>query len=77
MFHDLQGDKDKKIEELAMKLEHQEQLCATYREKLLSFMKNVEEQTEELSAKIQVIVESVRKVESKVEKHSRRRYPCI
>ena len=69
----MQGDKDKKIEELTMELEHQEQLCANYREKLLSFMKNVEDQTEELSAKIQVIVENVKKVESEVQKHSRHR----
>ncbi|XP_024933083.3 protein FAR1-RELATED SEQUENCE 5 isoform X1 [Ziziphus jujuba] len=67
------GDKDKKIQELTMELEHQERLCSTYREKLLSFMKNVEEQTEELSAKIQLIVENVRKVESETQKHSKRR----
>lgn len=69
----LQGDKDKKIQELAMELEHQEHLCSAYREKLLSFMKHVEEQTEELSAKIQVIVANVRKVESETQKHSKRR----
>ncbi|KAF4371839.1 hypothetical protein G4B88_016902 [Cannabis sativa] len=68
-----EGDKDKKIEELTMELKHQEHLCVTYRENLLSFMKNVEEQTEELSGKIQVIVENVRRVESKLQKHSRRR----
>jgi predicted nucleic acid-binding Zn-ribbon protein len=69
----LQGDKDKKIEELMTELEHQEQLCAAYRERLLSFMNNVEEQTEELSSKIQVIVDNVRKVESEVQKLSHRR----
>jgi predicted nucleic acid-binding Zn-ribbon protein len=69
----LQGDKDKKIEELMRELEHQEQLCAAYREKLLSFMNNVEEQTEELSSKIQVIVDNVRKVESEVQKLSHHR----
>lgn len=68
-----QGDKDKKIEELTMELERQEQLCAAYREKLLSFMNNVEDETEELSSKIQVIVDNVRKVESEVQKHSRYR----
>ncbi|KAK7859411.1 protein far1-related sequence 9 [Quercus suber] len=68
-----QGDKDKKIEELTMELERQEQLCAAYREKLLSFMNNVEDETEELSSKIQVIVDNVRKVESEVQKHSRHR----
>ncbi|KAJ7961706.1 Protein FAR1-RELATED SEQUENCE 5 [Quillaja saponaria] len=70
-----EGDKDKKIEELTMELEHQEQLCAAYREKLFTFMNNVELQTEELSAKIQVIVDNVKKVESGVQKHSWRRKP--
>lgn len=66
----LQGDKDKKIEELAMELQRQEQLCAAYREKLVSFMNNMEEQTEELSSKIQVVVDNVRKIESEVQKVS-------
>lgn len=56
-----------------MELDRQDQLCAAYREKLLSFITNVEAETEELSAKIQVIVDNVRKVESEVQKHSRRR----
>ncbi|KAJ6973593.1 hypothetical protein NC653_033814 [Populus alba x Populus x berolinensis] len=67
----VKGDKDKKIEELTQELEHQEQLCATYREKLLSFMNNVVEEAEELASKIQVIVDSVRKVEWEVQKFSR------
>ncbi|KAL5794480.1 hypothetical protein ACOSP7_003074 [Xanthoceras sorbifolium] len=67
------GDKDKKIEELTMELEHQEKLCASYREKLFSFMNNVEEQTEQLSSKIQVIVENIRKVESEMHKNPHRR----
>ncbi|KAJ7950577.1 Protein FAR1-RELATED SEQUENCE 5 [Quillaja saponaria] len=66
IFHNyFQEDKDKKIEEL----------CAAYREKLYSFMNNVEEQTEDLSGKIQVIVDNVRKVESEVQKHSWYRKP--
>uniref|UniRef100_A0A2P2IUD6 FAR1 domain-containing protein n=1 Tax=Rhizophora mucronata TaxID=61149 RepID=A0A2P2IUD6_RHIMU len=64
------GDKDKKIEELTKELEHQEQLCAVYREKLLSFINNVEEQTEELSSKIEAIVDNVKKVESDVQNKS-------
>lgn len=68
----LQGDKDKKIEELKMELEHQEQLCAAYREKLFNFISKVEEQTEELSSKIQVIISNLRQVESGMHKH----YPC-
>ncbi|KAF7825897.1 protein FAR1-RELATED SEQUENCE 7-like isoform X1 [Senna tora] len=62
------GDKDKKIEELTVELERQDRLCASYREKLLSFMNNVEEQTQELSEKIQDIIENLRKVESEVQK---------
>ncbi|XP_024166118.1 protein FAR1-RELATED SEQUENCE 5 isoform X1 [Rosa chinensis] len=67
------GDKDKKIEELMMELDHQDQLCAAYREKLLSFINNVEAETEELSAKIKAIVDNVRKVESETQKHSHRK----
>lgn len=74
----MQDDKDKKIAELAMELEHQDQLCATYREKLLSFIKNVEEQTEELSTKIQVIVENIRRADSEMQKYSQNRKPwCL
>ncbi|XP_057437187.1 protein FAR1-RELATED SEQUENCE 5-like isoform X3 [Lotus japonicus] len=58
------GDKDEKIAELSMELERQDQLCAAYREKLLSFINKVEDQTEELSTKIQLIVENVRRAES-------------
>ncbi|KAK9280726.1 hypothetical protein L1049_003614 [Liquidambar formosana] len=39
------GDKDKKIEELTLELQRQEQLCAAYREKLFTFMNNVEMHT--------------------------------
>lgn len=74
-FFLLQGDKDKKIEELTLELERQDKLCAAYREKLLSFMNNVEEQTQELSEKIQVIVENLRKVDSEVQKNSWIRKP--
>ncbi|XVE78199.1 hypothetical protein DITRI_Ditri13aG0124700 [Diplodiscus trichospermus] len=62
------GDKDKKIEELTMELAHQEQLCSAYREKLFTFMNSVEEQTEELSSKIQVIVDTVRKLEAEMQR---------
>ncbi|KAJ8899398.1 hypothetical protein K2173_018372 [Erythroxylum novogranatense] len=64
------GDKDKKIEELTKELEQQEQLCSVYRDMLLSFINDVEIQTEELSSKIHAIVENVRGVESEVQKFS-------
>ncbi|CAI0559679.1 unnamed protein product [Linum tenue] len=67
------GDKDKKIEELTKELDLQDHLCSVYKEKLLSFIKSVEDQTEEWSSKIQVIVDNVRKVESEVQKQSHNR----
>ncbi|CAI0426537.1 unnamed protein product [Linum tenue] len=67
------GDKDKKIEELTKELDLQDHLCSVYKEKLLSFIKSVEDQTEEWSSKIQVIVDNVRKVESEVQKQSHTR----
>lgn len=66
----LQGDKEKKIEELTLELERQEQLCVAYREQLLSFMNNVDQQNEELSSKIQPVVENLRRIESETQKHS-------
>nr|KYP34885.1 Protein FAR1-RELATED SEQUENCE 5 [Cajanus cajan] len=72
------GDKDKKIAELTMELERQDQLCAAYREKLLSFISNVEEETVELSTKIQLIIENIRTAESEMKKCSQNRKPwCL
>lgn len=59
-----------KIEELTKELQRQEQLCAIYRQKLLDFLNNVEKEAEELSSKVQVVVNNVRKVESEGQKHS-------
>ena len=53
-----------------MELEHQDQLCELYRQQLITFLKNVEEQTEVLSTKIEVVVNNVREVESEGHKHS-------
>lgn len=47
-----------------MELKRQDELCTAYREKLLSFINNVEEQTEEMSTKIQLIIENIRRAES-------------
>ncbi|XP_010557750.1 PREDICTED: protein FAR1-RELATED SEQUENCE 5-like isoform X2 [Tarenaya hassleriana] len=60
------ADKDRQIEELTRELEQQNLLCSAYRERLLRFMNNVEQQTEELSFKIRDIVENVKKLESEM-----------
>ncbi|THF95896.1 hypothetical protein TEA_024404 [Camellia sinensis var. sinensis] len=71
LYHRM-GDKDKKIEALTRELQRQDQLCAAYREKLLKFLANVEQEAEQLSSKIQLIVDNVRKVEAEVQKLSQR-----
>ncbi|KAK7395498.1 hypothetical protein VNO78_16057 [Psophocarpus tetragonolobus] len=72
------GDKDKKIAELTVELERQDQLCAAHREKLLNFISNVEEETEELSSKIQLIIENVKRAESEMKKGSQNSKPwCL
>ncbi|CAK8541385.1 unnamed protein product [Lathyrus sativus] len=70
-----EDDKDKKIAELTMELERQDELCTAYREKLLSFINNVEEQTEEMSTKIQLTIENIRRAESEMQKSSQNRKP--
>ena len=62
-----QGDKDKKIEQLTRELRRQDQLCAAYREILQRFLISIEEQADQLSSKIQDIVENVRKVEAEAQ----------
>lgn len=60
------SDKDKKIEFLTRELQRQEQRCVTYREKLFMFLNSIEEQTDQLSSKIQFIVDNVRRAEAEV-----------
>ena len=56
--------KDRKIEELTMELERQDQLCNLYWEQLIRILRNIEEQTEILSTKIQVIANKVKEFET-------------
>lgn len=61
--HPMDG-KDRRIHELTMALEHQDRLCDLYREQLVTFMKNIEEQNELLSTKTEVVVNSLREFET-------------
>lgn len=57
-------EKDKRIQELTAELRRKKRLCAAYREQLNTLMKDVEEHNELLSAKVQVIVNKMKDVES-------------
>lgn len=65
-----QDSRERRIQELTMELHHQDRLCELYRELLLSFLENVEEQTELLSRKVEVVVNDVRELETEVQKLS-------
>ncbi|PON65943.1 FHY3/FAR1 family [Trema orientale] len=60
--------KDRRIAELKMELDCQDRICESYRGQLLTFLKNVEEQTEMLSTKIGIVVNNIREVESGIQK---------
>ncbi|KAG8388856.1 hypothetical protein BUALT_Bualt02G0168500 [Buddleja alternifolia] len=57
-------DKDKNIQELSRELHRHEDLCATYRERLIDTLANVEKQSEHLSWKVLAVVQNVREAEA-------------
>ncbi|KAJ9176676.1 hypothetical protein P3X46_011962 [Hevea brasiliensis] len=59
--------KDRRIQELTTELKRQDRLCELYRGLLNSFLENVEEHTELLSAKIEVAVNNVKEIETEVQ----------
>lgn len=59
----LQDEKDKKIQELTTELRNKKRLCATYQEQLNAFMKMVEEHSEQLSKKVQNVVDNLKEFE--------------
>ncbi|KAA8531409.1 hypothetical protein F0562_006095 [Nyssa sinensis] len=56
-------EKDRKIQELTAELRNKKRLCAVYQEQLIAFMKEVEEQNNQLSKKVQVIVHNLKEFE--------------
>lgn len=64
-----EGDcKERRIQALSAELKHQDRLISFYREHLSTFLRDLEQQTEVLSTKIQVAVNNVRKIETKDQK---------
>uniref|UniRef100_A0A803PFR8 FAR1 domain-containing protein n=1 Tax=Cannabis sativa TaxID=3483 RepID=A0A803PFR8_CANSA len=64
---------DRRIEDLTMELKHQDHLCELYRGLLLTFLKDIDEQTETLSTKIGLVVNNIREVESGLKKPPQKR----
>lgn len=60
----MQDEKDKRIQELTAELRNKKRLCATYQEQLNAFMKVVEEHSQQLSKKVQNVVENLKDFES-------------
>ncbi|KAK6930557.1 FAR1 DNA binding domain [Dillenia turbinata] len=63
-------EKDRKIQELSTELRNKKRLCAVYQEQLIAFMKDVEEHNDQLTRKVQVIVNNLQKFEHKDLQHS-------
>ncbi|XP_071690618.1 protein FAR1-RELATED SEQUENCE 3-like isoform X2 [Rutidosis leptorrhynchoides] len=62
----IEGDlKERTIEALTAELKHQDQLINFYRRHLNSFLRDLEQQTEVLSTKIQVAVNNIKDIERK------------
>ncbi|KAM6566768.1 hypothetical protein CsatA_025896 [Cannabis sativa] len=60
-------DKDKKIQELTAELRVKKRLSAAYREQLLAVLKDVEEHNGNVSNKVKLVYENLRKLESKMQ----------
>lgn len=60
-----QDEKDKRIQELSTELRNKKRLCAAYQEHLISFMKEVEEHSNQLSKKAQAVASNIREFETK------------
>ncbi|MBA0556147.1 hypothetical protein Golob_026274 [Gossypium lobatum] len=57
-------EKDKRIQELTVELRNKKRLCAAYQEQLTAFMKIVEEHSNQLSTKVQNVVNNLKEYES-------------
>lgn len=64
LYTTLKDEKDKKIQELTAELRNKKRLCAAYQEQLTAFMKIVEEHSNQLSKKVQNVVNNLKEYES-------------
>ncbi|KAK3011754.1 hypothetical protein RJ639_012299, partial [Escallonia herrerae] len=63
-YHCLQDEKDLKIRELSTELHRERKRSAIYEEQLQLILKYVEEHTQKLSLKVEIVFENVRELES-------------
>lgn len=64
LYATLKDEKDKKIQELTVELRNKKRLCAAYQEQLTAFLKIVEEHSNQLSKKVQNVVNNLKEYES-------------
>ncbi|KAK7350560.1 hypothetical protein VNO77_09308 [Canavalia gladiata] len=67
-YNRMMESKDRKIQQLTQELEHRDRLCQRYRRLLLSLLETVEEETECLSRKVELVVNNVQQLENEVQK---------
>ncbi|PKI46800.1 hypothetical protein CRG98_032797 [Punica granatum] len=56
-------EKDRKIQELTLELRNKRRLCAAYKEQLTAFLKIIEEHTDQISMKVQNVMNNLKEYE--------------
>ncbi|XP_061349030.1 protein FAR1-RELATED SEQUENCE 5-like [Gastrolobium bilobum] len=64
----MMDSKDRKIQQLTKELQHRDLQCQQYRRLLLSLLETVDEQTELLSRKVELVVNRVKQLENEEQK---------
>lgn len=59
-----QDEKDRKIQELTLELRNKRRLCAAYKEQLTAFLEIIEEHSEQITMKVQNVMNNLKEYES-------------
>ncbi|KAK4766118.1 hypothetical protein SAY87_007760 [Trapa incisa] len=62
-------EKDRKIQELTLELRNKRRLCAAYKEQLTEFLKIIEEHSEQITMKVQNVMNNLKEYEPVQQEH--------
>ncbi|KAK4776661.1 hypothetical protein SAY86_005349 [Trapa natans] len=62
-------EKDRKIQELTLELRNKRRLCAAYKEQLTEFLKIIEEHSEQITMKVQKVMNNLKEYEPVQQEH--------
>ncbi|KAK4798914.1 hypothetical protein SAY86_024279 [Trapa natans] len=64
-------EKDRKIQELTLELRNKRRICAAYKEQLTAFLKIIEEHSEQITMKVQNVMNNLKEYEHVQQEHQR------